>query len=229
MTSSTRQQAWVLLGLVTTDAVAKIVAFHTLPANAPLHQCLTCVVMRVNPLSLGSAAQSVIASQGFHVLVVSAVFSAVLAALLVALAARARLTKRTVALALLAALLSTGAFAVLSPSVSHVTYGATLAARAGAVSLWLVIWALTSSPLWKTGALLFSAAGVSNLLSSAYPPYRVVDYLWSTPLNGVIGIGVFNLADVFWLLGFPIFASALIVSAVRPLYSRPRQSSATRV
>ena len=229
MTSSTRQQAWVLVGLVAIDAVAKIIAFRTLSGDAPLHQCVLCVVMRVNPLSLGSAAQTVIASQGSHLLVVSAVFSAVLAALLVTAAAKTRLTKRAVALSLLAALLSASAFAVLAPSINHVTYGATIAARAGAVSLWLVIWALSASPLWKAGALLFSAAGVSNLLSSVYPPYRVVDYLWSTPLNGLIGIGVFNVADVFWLLAFPIFASALIVSAVRPVYSRLRQSSAMRV
>jgi len=221
MTSSTRQQAWVLLALVVVDAAVKLGAFHTLPADEPIHECQICVVLRVNRLSLGTAAQSLIASQGFRVLPASAVFCAVLAASLLLAAAKWSLTKRSVAFSLLTASLSGLAFAVLLPSIGNLPSPTTVAAsRAGAVTLWLVIWVLSTSPFWKLGALLFSAAGISNLLSFAYSPYRVVDYLWSTPLNGLIGIGVFNVADVFWLLAFPVFAIALIVSTVRSLYSR---------
>ena len=60
MTSSTRRQARVLLALVSMDALVKILAFNLLPADRPIPQCFVCVVLRVNLLNLGSAAQSLI-------------------------------------------------------------------------------------------------------------------------------------------------------------------------
>jgi hypothetical protein len=85
MNSSTRRQAWVVLALVAIDAFVKIAAFRWLPLDEPIRECFLCVALRVNVLNLGSAAQSLMASQGFHVFVTSAVFSGVLAlALLIA-------------------------------------------------------------------------------------------------------------------------------------------------
>lgn len=225
-----RRQVWVLLALVAIDAFAKMAAFRTLPSDEPIRQCFLCLILRMNALSLGSAAQSVMASQGFHVFVASAVCSGVLAVALLIAATKRPLTKRSIILSVLAALLSGVAFFVLFPSIGSSPNPATVAAaRAGAISLWLVIWVLATSPLWKLGALLWSAAGVSNLLSLAYPPYHVIDYLWSTPLNGLIGVGVFNIADVFWLLGFLVFAVALVADVARRLGFRRRQPDAVRV
>jgi lipoprotein signal peptidase len=229
-TSSTRRQGWLLLALVTIDATLKIVAFRTLPTGIPTHRCLICVVLRVNSVGLGSAAQSIVASQGLRTPIFSSVFCAVLAVSLVIAAARARLTKRTIGLSLLAALASSLIFTLLFPSIGHLHSPGTIAAlRACVVSLWLVIWALSASPFWKAGALLCSAAGISNLLSLAYPPYRIVDYLWSTPLNGLIGLGVFNVADLYGFLALPVFSVALVVSVVRRVYSRRRQLSGMQV
>jgi lipoprotein signal peptidase len=230
MNSSTRRQAWVVLALVAIDAFVKIAAFRGLPLDEPIRQCFLCVVLRVNVLSLGSAAQSLMASQGFRVFVTSAVFSGVLALALLIAGTKRPLTGRSIALSVLAALLSGAAFFVLFPTIGRAPSPATVAAaRAGVVSLWLVIWVLSTSPLWKLGALLWSAAGASNLLSLAYPPYHVIDYLWSTPLNRLIGIGVFNIADVFWLLGFLVFAIALIVYVARRVGFGRRQLGAMRV
>lgn len=98
--------------------------------------------------------------------------------------------------------------------------------RVAQTFLWLVIWALATSHIWKLGALLFAAAGLSNTLSLAYPPYGIVDYLWSTPLNRLIGMGVFNFADVLWLVTFPIFAAAIIRTLViRLLPSAPQNAT----
>jgi hypothetical protein len=221
--------ASTLLALVAIDALVKIAAFRTLPTEQPIQQCLLCVVLRVNALSIGSAAQSVMASQGFRIFVASGVFSAVLAVAFLIAATRGPLTKRSIALSVFAAMLAGGAFFAFLPSVGRFPSPATVAvARAGATSLWLVIGILATSPIWKVGALLWSAAGISNLLSLAYPPYHVVDYLWSTPLNRLIGIGVFNIADVFWLLGFIVFGIALIVGVVRRLGFGRQQRSALR-
>jgi lipoprotein signal peptidase len=83
-------------------------------------------------------------------------------------------------------------------------------ARLTQTILWIVVWICARSSPWKLGALFFVAAGLSNLLSSAYPPYHVVDYFWSAPLNRATGIGIFNLADVYWLIGLPVLGAALL-------------------
>lgn len=225
--SSTRRQVWVLVALVALDTLLKVLAFHALSADKPIHDCFVCVILRVNAVNLGSAAQSLAASQGLRPMVAGSVFSAVLAFALLVSAVKWPLTRRALAISVTSALLSCVVFLAMFPSVGRTIDPSTVAAaRGGVVSLWLAIWILATSPLWKLGALLWAAAGVSNLLSSAYPPYHVVDYLWSNPLNRLLGLGVFNLADVFLLLGFIAFAAALPISVARRFGLGRRESSA---
>lgn len=218
MDSSTRRQVWVLLALIAVDCLLKIAAFHSLPANRPIHECFICIVLRLNASNLGGAAHALMASHGLHLLVGAGVFSVLLGAALLIAAARRSLTRQWIGVSVLVALLLSGA---LLPLVSRVP-GSFLVpvARASVVGLWIVIWVLATSPLWKLGALLWTTAGVANLLSLTYPPYHIVDYLWSTPMNNLIGIGVFNIADVFWLLGYLVFAVAMISSVVRLVFGK---------
>src|SRR5262249_4275127 len=85
---------------------------------------------------------------------------------------------------------------------------AVIALRGAQAFLWCVVWVLVSSGLWKVGAVFFAAAGVGNFVSFLYPPYGVVDFMWSSLLNRAIGMGVFNAADVMWLLGIGAFILA---------------------
>ena len=66
------------------------------------------------------------------------------------------------------------------------------------------------SPIWKLGTLLFVSASVGNTLSYFYPPYGVVDFLWSAPFSQITGFGIFNLADLMWDAGILVFAFAIL-------------------
>jgi len=217
----TKRQALVLVLLVSIDAVLKVAASLVLASSQPVHEeCVLCIVLCVNPLGLGSDVQSVIASQGPQSLVAGLVFTVSLAAFLVVLAIAGRVTKLWVAAAAISALIPSLSLPVLFPTLTHLPLTTVAAAMRIAQSiLWLGIWALLRSPFWKIGTLLFSGASVSNTLSLFYPPYGVVDYLWSSPLHRLIGFGVFNIADIFWLTAFPIFAIALVRVIVLALRS----------
>ncbi|MBS0380667.1 MAG: hypothetical protein JSS29_19465 [Proteobacteria bacterium] len=212
---ATPRQFALFATLVVVDAIAKMVAYHSLPQNAPIDEnCSLCLVLRLNNLGLGSAARLIAHSQGFTSLVAAGVFSASLAVALLMAATLRPLTGRAVAFFLVVAISATTAASYLLPPIG---YGLVWVAftRTAAVFLWVVIWLLSTSAVWRFGALLWAAAGLSNLLSFVYPPFRVVDYLWSAPLNRLTYIGVFNFADTLVLAGFLVFAAAAVMSAVR--------------
>ena len=78
--------------------------------------------------------------------------------------------------------------------------------------LWWLVWMTFQRPLWKVGALLFAAAATGNFLSFLYPPFGIVDFIWSPPLHRAIGLGVFNFADILWNFGIVVFAVAMPTS-----------------
>jgi lipoprotein signal peptidase len=209
-------QAWLLFAFVLIDLTAKMVMFHTLPPDQPIHECVVCLILRANSLNLGSGARQLFAYYGMRPLIASALFAFLLAALLWVAALSSRLTKRSVALSIVVALMCASSLIALLPSsIPLPLFTVAATARAAATILWVTIWALAPSPLWKAGALFFAAAGLSNFVSLALPPFQVVDYLWSSPLYRTIGFGVFNLADLLWLIGSAILAIALLFSIVR--------------
>jgi hypothetical protein len=146
------------------------------------------------------------------------IYTVSLATFLVVLAIAGRVTKSWVAAIAISAIIPSLSLPVLFPRLTLLPLTTIAAATRIAQSIfWLVIWALLRSSFWKIGTLLFSAASISNTLSLFYPPYGVVDYLWSSPLHRLIGFGVFNIADIFWLTAFPIFAIALVRAIVLAL------------
>jgi hypothetical protein len=50
-----------------------------------------------------------------------------------------------------------------------------------------------------------------------YPPHGIIDFLWSPFLNRAIGLGVFNLADMFWIAGIVVFFLAATNSVLTRL------------
>ena len=214
--SSASSQAPYLIGLVALDTGIKLAAFASLDANEPIRRCLLCVVLRVNELNLAHATQEIVAAQGLAFLVAGAVFSFSLSAVLAIAAIKWGLSLRSVFVCLLIAAVVSSSFSLIYRVDSLPTPLAGATSLAANACLWLVIWVYSRS-LWQLGAFFFSVAGVSNSLSAIYPPFRVVDYLWSTPLNEIAGMGVFNLADACWLLAFPVFVSALAVTLWRRL------------
>ena len=166
----TKRQAWFLLGLVALDAGLKFAAFRVLSPWQPIDECLVCIVLRVNSRSLGSAGQSIVASHGLQSLVTTAIFSIVLATLLLTTAARRRLTKRSIALSVLGALLVGFAVTAMFPSIGRLPYALiATTSRAAETYFWLVVWVLSPSKLWKSGALLSQqrASPISHCYLSA--------------------------------------------------------------
>jgi len=217
--SPTKRQALVLVLLVSIDAALKLAASLVLASGQPVpEECVLCIVLRVNPLGLGSNVQSILASEGPRPLVMGLIYTVSLATFLVVLAIAGRVTKSWVAAIAISAIIPSLSLPVLFPRLTLLPLTTIAAATRIAQSIfWLVIWALLRSSFWKIGTLLFSAASISNTLSLFYPPYGVVDYLWSSPLHRLIGFGVFNIADIFWLTAFPIFAIALVRAIVLAL------------
>jgi lipoprotein signal peptidase len=52
------------------------------------------------------------------------------------------------------------------------------------------------------------------LLSLLYPPFRIVDFMFSRVLHSTIGFGIFNFADVCYLAGYVAAAVALAAQIV---------------
>jgi hypothetical protein len=217
-----KRQAWLLAAFVAFDALLKVLALHALPLGEPVRACALCFALRINPQNLSSVAQGVVAGHGALLLETGGEFDALLAAALVAMALGGVLTRRRVVLAVIGTLTAAACLAAIFP-LRGISPAAAVALRAAQTMLCLVIWALATSVFWKAGAFLWTVTGISNLLSSYYPPFGIVDYFWSSPLNRLIGMGIFNFADVLWLLAFPVFAIALAGSIGRLLLGfRPR-------
>jgi lipoprotein signal peptidase len=201
---------------VVADAGSKLLAYLLLqPNQEATATALLGLVLRVNPVGLGSSAQTLLAfSQGYRELGFVSCFCFGLGALLLVLSYRQRLSARTVALSLVGTLVFVLALARAFPSAAAGSLGSIVVLRLSQCFLWVVIWTLSTARYWKVGALLFAAAGTGNFLSFLYPPHGIIDFLWSPFLNRAIGLGIFNLADIFWIAGIVVFLLAATNSAL---------------
>src|SRR5262249_15505808 len=145
------------------------------------------IVLRVNPTGLGSAAQKLFAGSREPNAILFAAFSWIaMGALLACLAHMRRLSIVTGLLCgvILVSFTAVASSLIDSPLLS--AKYAVIALRGAQAFLWCVVWVLVSSGLWKVGAVFFAAAGVGNFVSFLYPPYGVVDFMWSSLLNRAI-------------------------------------------
>lgn len=65
--------------------------------------------------------------------------------------------------------------------------------------------------------LLIIAAGIGNLLNHFYYPYRVIDFIYIEGIYEILGIGVFNIADLLVDIGLLGFIITVIVMGVHKL------------
>jgi len=212
-------QQKIFIGLVVADAGSKLLAHLLLqPNQEATASALLDLVLRVNPVGLGSSAQTLLAfSQGYSELGFVSCLCFGFGALLLVLSYRQWLSARTVTLSLIGTLVFVLALAHAFPSIATGGLGSIVVLRLSQCFLWVVIWTLSTARYWKVGALLFAAAGTGNFLSFLYPPYGVIDFLWSPFFNRAIGLGVFNLADMFWIAGIAVFFLAARNSALTRL------------
>ena len=211
------RKAALLIGLVMLDQFAKVVAYATLPLNQLGDPGgLFRFELAINPTGIGTHARALLSEADVpNPALFGALFNA---GMVICLLTLGRLKKLTVWKVLLSCLALVCGLAIVSgfgllPLVTP-EHSVKLLRGAQAV-LWCVVWFVVDASLWRLGAALFAAAALGNFFSFLYPPYAIVDFMWSSILRRALGLHVFNLADLMWLLGIAIFGVALVVSLAR--------------
>lgn len=213
-----------LLTLVALDACLKIAAFHLLARNEHIERSQYLqVALRVNSSGLGSLGKAAFPG-GAGVILWQAAFAMAAVAATLILVRRTRRGTLFVILACLAATFAGSQVAhwLAAPLGQLGAASAVVAMRAAQAVFWVTSWSLARSRWWRLGFLLMAAAAMGNLLSHFYPPFAVVDFLYSAPISRVAGFGVFNLADLVWLAAIPV----LLFAAARTIYNLATDRSA---
>lgn len=202
--------------LVALDAFIKIAAYLFIKPHQIIGSSTNLQLMlRVNRTGVGSWGQSLYSGASALVYWRGAFAALAVAATLVAV----RQTRRGALFVVFACFGASvaGSFGadLLSAPLGELSDSIAVTCMRGTqAAFWITAWSLTKSRPWKLGFLLVSASAVGNFLSRLYPPFSVVDYLYSAPLSRVTHMGVINLADAMFLLALPI----LTFSAVRSLW-----------
>lgn len=220
-------QITIFVVLIFIDAATKISAYLLLPHGKSLLPTAPIqFALRINTLGLGSAAQKMISfGHGLDIFLFTSLFDFCLAAILVVLFYYRKLSFGIGILYAFLLLLVVLIASYLLPrfDITNI-YELALTLRISQCLLWIVIWKVVSPSLWKWGLLFWASAAAGNLLSFFYPPYGVIDFLWSEPIHQIVGFGIFNLADVFWLVGFFFLVLAIMWSVISKLKNSMRSS-----
>jgi len=91
--------------------------------------------------------------------------------------------------------------------------------RVAAIVLVGTIWWFAPAGVFKFGLTLVLAAGIGNFLSLLYPPFRIVDFIYSRLTARLLRYGVFNVADLY----IPAGVACLPVAAVQYVVRRFRR------
>jgi lipoprotein signal peptidase len=215
----------ILISLVAIDTVSKLMAFSFLPPNQiPNPSAVLQLVLTVNYVGIGTYGKNVIASGGNNMASLAPIFTLLLGVFLLIVGYWRRLSSVAVAFCIGMALLVSFIVLLVLPSSTQVFANSILPLRAAQCFLWIVIWILVSHKIWKLGALLFVSAAIGNFLSSFYPPYYIVDFIWSAPFSRLTGMGIFNFADTFWDVGVIVFLFAFVFSIAGFFRKRSRST-----
>jgi hypothetical protein len=209
----------LLIDLIALDLIAKVSAYLLLPLNQPGDASdLFHFELAINPTGLGTTARALLADASRqNPIFFGALFCTGIAICLLTLK---RLQKLTFWRVILSGIAIVGVLALASgfkllPAVTPEHSVKLL--RASQAVLWCVVSLLVSSTFWELGAIFFAAAAVGNFLSFLYPPYAIVDFMWSSILRRTLGTQVFNLADLMWLAGIACFCWALLLMVARKI------------
>src|SRR5256885_105909 len=105
---------------------------------------------------------------------------------------------------------------LLAPGLSQLPHETIVVVLRGAGVLFaLTVWRLVPSGLWKLALTLLAAAALGNFLSLLYPPFQIIDFMYSSVADLTFRYGVFNLADLYIPVGWTILAVAACRGLVR--------------
>ncbi|QNR25118.1 signal peptidase II [Croceimicrobium hydrocarbonivorans] len=100
------------------------------------------------------------------------------------------------------------------------TWTASLVSKIAGISIYLTILTFINNSQLKLFFWMVISAGLGNLLSHFYYPYRIVDFINIDGSYELLRIGVFNLADLAFDLGIIGIFVTLIVLTVNKIKSK---------
>jgi hypothetical protein len=215
----------MLAALFGLDLTTKLLALMLLPTSRAVDaDAIVQLVLRTNSLGIGTWGQALSGDSGLADRAAAGLGMAAVGVLLVS-------TRKSNWSRLRSVLAVVGCFVTISilaglwlRSIETVPMpvGVGLMRLGGAVLL-ASIWWLTPPGWWRLATALLAASATGNLASVVLPPHEVVDFLYSRLVAKSLGWGVFNVADVYYLVGTVVLVMALIRSLAQRI--RARQAS----
>jgi lipoprotein signal peptidase len=208
------EKPYWLIALVALDLATKALAFLFLQADQEVRSDAAIqFVLRVNRLGLGTWGRALLPPETAYKIVPAAFAYIALAALLIAARKKGWRRGRAILLCTLGFVFTYYCFAAVASSFqSWPHFLVLLMLRGSGAILLITAWALLLPGRWKLAFLLLSASAAGNFLSLLYPPFGIVDFVYSSVFQRVLHFGVFNLADVFYLGGVAMLIVALFAS-----------------
>lgn len=80
--------------------------------------------------------------------------------------------------------------------------------------LLIVLFNKLNHNLYKWAFVLFISGGIGNILSYTYSPYYVIDFIDDKYLSRYLEMGIYNIADVWVIMGYILLILVLLVQGV---------------
>ena len=209
----------LLLLLVAVDLASKLAALAFLPSGAPVNYDATFqFVLSPNLVGMGTWGKAAMRYSSPPDMMAGAVANIGLAISLMVVRTRHYKHWRKVAVCLGG--LTVGAVLGMAMAPALLSLPAPLQVivlRGAGVFAVVVIWRLVPRGVWKLSLTLLAAAAIGNALSLLYPPFMIVDFMYSRLAAMTLYYGVFNVADLYIPVGWALVAVAAIASIARAI------------
>jgi lipoprotein signal peptidase len=209
--------ARLLVLLVVLDFASKMVALWFLPEGGTIEEgALFQLVLSRNESGIGTWGKAVLSYSSLPEALAGAFAYTGLSVALVTLQDWQRRKRRNVLVCVGAFVLSQtlGTFLISALGSPPAAVSVALIRGAG-VLLVLTVWRLVPRGLWRHALTLLAAAALGNFLSLLYPPFRIIDFMYSHLTYLAFRYAVFNVADLYIPVGWACLAIAAARAVVR--------------
>jgi lipoprotein signal peptidase len=211
---------WTLAALLGFDLITKLLALTLLPTSQSVEpDALVQVVLRTNSLGIGTWGQALSAASGLADRAAAGLGMAAVGIVLISTRGSSRIRRILAVLGSYFAVSILAGLWLRSIETFPMPVGVGLM-RLGGATLFTSIWWLTPPGWWRLAFALLAASAIGNFAGVLLPPHEIVDFLYSRLVATCLGWGVFNAADVYYLVGCLVLAMAIIRALVRRIRAR---------
>ena len=199
-----------LVLLVAVDCASKLVALALLPEGHLVdHSAIFQFVLDRNEMGIGTWGKAAMRYSSPDRAVAGAFGYVGLTVGLIALRHWRQGRWRKVAVCVAAFALPAAIGMVVASSLANLPHSVNIVVLRGAGVLFTVaVWWLVPKGLWKFALTLLAAGALGNFLSLLYPPFQIVDFMYSSVAALTLRYGVFNVADLYIPVGWACLAIA---------------------